>query len=174
MQKNNSKKICTGGFMGTVVEEDLKMSDQLLAFIDEWKTKPGNLIMVLHRVQEEFGYIPRQIAIKLTALLDIPLAKIYGVITFYHFFKLEKPGKHTLQVCMGTACYLKGGQDLIEEVENLLGVGVNQTTEDGNFSLEAVRCVGCCGLAPVLVVGKDVYGKLTTDKMAEILAKYRD
>lgn len=160
--------------MGTVVEEDLKMSDQLLAFIDEWKTKKGNLIMVLHRVQEEFGYIPRQIAIKLTELLDIPLAKIYGVITFYHFFKLEKPGKHTLQVCMGTACYLKGGQDLIEEVENLLGVGVNQTTEDGNFSLEAVRCVGCCGLAPVLVVGKDVYGKLTTDKMAEIVAKYRD
>jgi len=160
--------------MGTVVEEDLKMSDQLLAFIDEWKTKPGNLIMVLHRVQEEFGYIPRKIAIELTELLDIPLAKIYGVITFYHFFKLKKPGKHKLQVCMGTACYLKGGQDLIEEVENLLDIGVNQTTEDGLFSLEAVRCVGCCGLAPVLVVGKDVYGKLKTDKMAEILAKYRD
>lgn len=160
--------------MDTVVEEDLKMSDELLTFVNEWKVKPGNLIMILHRVQEEFGYIPRKIALDLTEILDIPLAKIYGVITFYHFFKLKKPGKHKLQVCMGTACYLKGGDDLISETENLLGIGVNQTTEDGQFSLEAVRCVGCCGLAPVLVVGKDVYGKLTPDKMPEILAKYRD
>lgn len=160
--------------MDTVVEEDLKMSDELLAFIEEWKVKEGNLIMILHRVQEEFGYIPRKIAIELTGLLDIPLAKIYGVITFYHFFKLKKPGKHKLQVCMGTACYLKGGDDLIAEIESILGIGVNQTSEDGLFSLEAVRCVGCCGLAPVLVVGKDVYGKLGTDRIPEILAKYRD
>ncbi|MDA3850763.1 MAG: NAD(P)H-dependent oxidoreductase subunit E [Spirochaetaceae bacterium] len=160
--------------MGTVVEEDLKMSDQLVAFVEDWKSNPGNLIMVLHRVQEEFGYIPRHIAIELTTMLDIPLAKIYGVITFYQFFKLKKPGKHTLQVCMGTACYLKGGADLIQEIENLIGVGVNQTTEDEQFSLESVRCVGCCGLAPVLVVGKEVYGKLNADKLPGILAKYRD
>lgn len=159
--------------MATATEE-YTMSKELLSFIDEWKVKEGNLIMILHRVQEEFTFIPRSIAIELTTLLDVPLAKIYGVISFYHFFKLIKPGKHKLQVCMGTACYLKGGDDLIQEIENLLGIGVNQTTEDGQYSLEAVRCVGCCGLAPVLVVGEDVYGKLTTDQMAEIVAKYKD
>ncbi|MDC7221700.1 MAG: NAD(P)H-dependent oxidoreductase subunit E [Spirochaetales bacterium] len=155
-------------------EENLKMSDELLAFIDEWKVKPGNLIMVLHKVQEEFGYIPRSIAIELSRILDVSLAKIYGVVTFYHFFKLTKPGKYKLQVCMGTACYLRGGGDLITELETLLGIGVNETTDDGLFSLEAVRCVGCCGLAPVLVCGADVYGKLGTDQLAEIVAKYRN
>jgi len=154
-------------------EEELKISDALAAFVDEWKDKPGNLIMVLHKTQQEFGYIPRTIAVELSKRLDTPLAKIYGVITFYHFFKLEKPGKHTFQVCMGTACYLKGGDDLIQELENLLGIGVNQTTEDDEFSLEAVRCVGCCGLAPVLVVGEEVFGKLDKDKLPEIIAKYK-
>lgn len=161
--------------MAAVAEiEELKMSDELLAFINDWKVKPGNLIMILHRVQEEFGYIPRQIAIELSRLIDTPLAKIYGVITFYHFFKLVKPGKHILQVCMGTACYLRGGDDLITELETMLGVGVNETTDDNLFSLEAVRCVGCCGLAPVVVCGPDTYGKLTTDKLAEIVAKYKN
>jgi NADH-quinone oxidoreductase subunit E len=150
------------------------LSKGLLAFIDQWKSRPGNLIMVLHKVQEEFGYIPRPIAIELGRVLDVPLAKIYGVVTFYHFFKLEKPGKHTIQVCMGTACYLKGGHDLILELENVLGIGVNQTTDDGQFSLEAVRCVGCCGLAPVMVIGEEVYGKLEPDGLPAILAKYTD
>lgn len=156
-----------------VETEKLTMSDELVAFINEWKEKPGNLIMILHRVQEEYRFVPRQIAIELGKMLDIPLAKIYGVLTFYHFFKLKKPGKYQLQVCMGTACYLKGGQDLIQELETLLGIGVNSTTEDGLFSLEAVRCVGCCGLAPVLVVGPDVYGKLTTDELPAIMAKHK-
>lgn len=161
--------------MAAVVEtEEHKMSSELLAFINEWKVKPGNLIMILHRVQEEFGYIPRQVAIELSRLIDTPLAKIYGVITFYHFFKLVKPGKHKLQVCMGTACYLRGGDDLVAELETMLGVSVNETTDDGIFSLEAVRCVGCCGLAPVVVCGPDVYGKLETDQLAEIVAKYRN
>ncbi len=160
--------------MAVAEAEELKMSDELLAFINEWKVKPGNLIMILHRVQEEFGYIPRHISIELSKILEVPLAKIYGVITFYHFFKLVKPGKHKLQVCMGTACYLRGGDDLITELETMLGVGVNETTEDGLFSLEAVRCVGCCGLAPVVVCGADVYGKLTTDQLATIVAKYRN
>ena len=160
--------------MAVAEAEELKMSDELVAFIGEWKVKPGNLIMILHRVQEEFGYIPRPVAIELSRMLEVPLAKIYGVITFYHFFKLVKPGKYKLQVCMGTACYLRGGDDLIAELETMLGIGVNETTEDGLFSLEAVRCVGCCGLAPVVVCGSDVYGKLTTDQLAEIVAKYRN
>lgn len=154
--------------------EEIKFSNELISFISEWKNKPGNLIMVLHRVQEEFSYIPRAAAKKVSEMLGVPLSKIYGVITFYHYFKLEKPGKHNIQVCMGTACYLKGGEDLIDELENVLGIGVNQVTEDGKFSIEAVRCVGCCGLAPVVVIGGKVFGKLTKKKLPEVLANFED
>jgi NADH-quinone oxidoreductase subunit E len=160
-----------GGLMPVTKEPTL--SSEILAFISEWREKPGNLIMVLHKVQQEFGYVPRGIALELARELDVPLAKIYGVITFYHFFKLEKPGRNRISVCMGTACYLKGGQDLIEELEDLLGIGLNTVTEDGEFSIEAVRCVGCCGLSPVLVVNDEVYGKVTKAKLPEILAKHR-
>ncbi|MBN2658198.1 MAG: NAD(P)H-dependent oxidoreductase subunit E [Spirochaetales bacterium] len=154
--------------------EEYKITDALAAFVEEWKDKPGNLIMILHKTQEEYGFIPRTIAIELGRMLDVPLAKIYGVITFYHFFKLEKPGKNQIAVCMGTACYLKGGEDLIKELENLLSIGVNSTTEDGQFSLEAVRCIGCCGLAPVLTVNGEVYGKLSTDDLPAVVAKYTE
>ncbi len=154
--------------------EEYKVTDALKTFVEEWRDKPGNLIMILHKTQEEFGFIPRNIAIELGRMLDVPLAKIYGVITFYHFFKLEKPGKYQMAVCMGTACYLKGGDDLIQELENLLSVGVNCTTDDGMYSLEAVRCIGCCGLAPVLTVNGDVYGKLGTDELPSVIAKYTE
>lgn len=160
--------------MSVQSDVEMKFSDQLVSFIEEWKEKPGNLIMILHKVQEEFGYVPREAAKKVASMLDVPLAKIYGVVTFYHFFKLTKPGKYNIQVCMGTACYLKGGEDVIQELENLLGIGVNQVTPDGRFSIEAVRCVGCCGLAPVMVIGDEVYGKLTKDQLPEILAKYQE
>jgi NADH-quinone oxidoreductase subunit E len=153
--------------------ESIEFSSTLLQFIEEWKDKPGSLIMILHRTQQEFGYLPRPAVIKLSQMLNIPLAKIYGVVTFYHFFKLTKPGRHNIQVCMGTACYLKGGEDLIHELENLLGIGLNQVSDDGEFSFEAVRCVGCCGLAPVAVCGPDVFGKLVTDKLPEVLAQLK-
>lgn len=157
--------------MTAMVEE--KVTDALAAFVEEWKDKPGNLIMVLHKAQEEYGYIPKNIAIELSRMINVPLAKLYGVTTFYHFFKLEKPGKHTLQVCLGTACYLKGSGDLLDGLGKKLGIGVNQTTADGEFSLEAVRCVGCCGLAPVMVSGGEVYGKLTTKDLPVILEKFK-
>ncbi len=144
----------------------------LVAFIDEWKVKPGNLIMVLHRVQEEFGYISRESADLVAVMLDIPLATIYGVISFYHFFKTEKPGDHNIQVCLGTACYLKGADDLVEELTNLLGIAEREVTADGKFSIEGVRCVGCCGLAPVLTVGSEVFGKVTKDELPGIIAKF--
>ncbi len=150
-----------------------QMTPELKAFIAEWKDKPGNLIMVLHQVQQTYGYIPRNIAIEISELLSVPLAKIYGVVTFYNFFKLQKAGKYIVQVCLGTACYLRGGDDLIKEFEKQLGVGVNATTADGLFSVEAVRCLGCCGLAPVVVVNGEVYGKLTKGDVAGIIEKYR-
>lgn len=150
-----------------------QMTPELKAFILDWKTKPGNLIMVLHRVQQTYGYIPRNIAIETADLLEVPLAKIYGVVTFYNFFKLQKAGKYLIQVCLGTACYLRGGDDIIKEFEKQLGVGVNTTTPDGLFSVEAVRCIGCCGLAPAVVINGEVHGKLTKDDVAKIIEKYR-
>jgi NADH-quinone oxidoreductase subunit E len=155
-------------------EEEQDFPRELTDFIDEWKVKAGSLIMILHKTQEIFGFISRQSAEKLSRLTGIPLARIYGVITFYHFFKTSKPGKHKISVCLGTACYLKGGQDLIDEARNLLGLAEDGVTEDGLFSIDPVRCVGCCGLAPVLTVGVDTYGKLTKDALPGIIAKYRN
>lgn len=155
------------------LKRDIEFPKELTAFIEEWKAKPGSLIMILHKIQETFGYIPREAAEKLSRMSDIPLARIYGVVTFYHFFKTTKPGKHKISVCLGTACYLKGGQDLIEEARAILSLGEGEVTEDGLFSIDPVRCVGCCGLAPVLTIGNDVYGKVTTDQLPDIIAKYR-
>lgn len=154
--------------------EVVEMTPELAAFMNEWKDKPGNLIMVLHHVQQTYGYIPRKIAFEVAAVLDVPLAKIYGVITFYNFFKLEKAGRVIFQVCMGTACYLRGGEDIILELEKLLGVGLNVTTPDGEFSVEAVRCIGCCGLAPAMVANGEVHGKLVAADMARIVEHYRN
>jgi NADH-quinone oxidoreductase subunit E len=151
----------------------LKITPELRAFIDEWKDRPGNLIMVLHRVQQTFGFVPREVAFEVADLLHVPLAKIYGVITFYNFFKLKKPGRNQIQVCIGTACYLKGGEDIIKDIEQRLGVGLNAVTPDGEFSIEAVRCLGCCGLAPVMTVNGEVYGKVEMKNLPGILAKYR-
>ncbi len=150
-----------------------KLTPELRAFIEEWKPKPGNLIMVLHRIQQTYGYMPREIILELSDILEVPLAKIYGVITFYNFFKLKKPGRNLIQVCLGTACYLKGGDDIMKALEDELGVGVNTVTPDGEFSTEAVRCLGCCGLAPVIVINGEVFGKVTKAALPGILDKFR-
>ena len=153
---------------------DIEFPHELTEFIKEWKAKPGSLIMLLHKTQETFGFISRAAAEKLSRITGIPLARIYGVITFYHFFKTSKPGKHKISVCLGTACYLKGGQDMIDEIRGLLGLEPDAVTQDGQFSVDPVRCVGCCGLAPVLTVGNDTYGKLTKDMLPGIIARYQN
>ncbi|MBQ0004100.1 MAG: NAD(P)H-dependent oxidoreductase subunit E [Treponema sp.] len=149
-------------------------SSDLIKFIKDWKDKPGNLIMILHHVQEEQGYISREAAFEVAERTGTPLARVYGVISFYHFFKTQKPGKNLVSVCLGTACYLKGGQDVIDECRSLLKLKDGDvSTEDGLFSVEPVRCIGCCGLAPVMSVNGEVYGKLTKDMVKPILDKYR-
>jgi len=152
----------------------LPMPQDLIAFIDEWKVKPGNLIMVLHKVQEHYGYIPHEVAVEVSKMLEAPLAKIYGVATFYHFFSLKKPGKHRIAVCMGTACYLKGAQDLLDEIDAVIGCKSGEVTVDGKFSVDAVRCIGCCGLAPVLTIDGKVYGCVTTDQIAGLIAPFQN
>jgi NADH-quinone oxidoreductase subunit E len=160
--------------VGTAAAGNVTFPPDLVEFIDEWKVKPGSLIMILHKTQETFGYISREAAGKLSELTGIPLARIYGVVTFYHFFKTSKPGKHRISVCLGTACYLKGGQDLMEETQKILHIKEGEVTEDGLFSVDPVRCVGCCGLSPVITVGNDTYGKLTKEMLPDIIAKYRN
>jgi NADH-quinone oxidoreductase subunit E len=147
---------------------------EILDHIETWKNKKGNLIMILHKVQEYYGYIPRKAALDISLLLDIPLAKIYGIITFYHLFKLKKPGKNRISVCMGTACYLTGAADILSELETILGIGVNDTTDDGLFSIEAVRCLGCCGLAPVMTINGKVFGKIKKDQTASLISGFRN
>ena len=149
------------------------LSPAILEYVAEWKEKPGNLIMTLHKVQEEYGFVPRSAALQLTELLDTPLAKIYGVLTFYHLFKLKKPGKFLIQVCIGTACYLNGGEDILQELENILGIGVNQTTPDEMFSIEAVRCLGCCGLSPVMNINGEIFSKLKKEDLTKIIAQFK-
>lgn len=161
---------------GTAVKTggDEVFPQELLSFIDEWKVKPGSIVMILHKTQEIFGYISRPSAEKLAVLTGIPLARIYGVISFYHFFKTTKPGKHRISVCLGTACYLKGAQDLVDEIRKILKLEPNAVTEDGLFSVDPVRCIGCCGLAPVLTVGTVAHGKLTKDMVPGIIAQYQN
>ena len=160
--------------MSVATDARSELPAELVEFVDEWRDRPGNLIMILHKMQGVYGYVPREAALALARYMNVPLARIYGVITFYHYFKLSKPGRNQMSVCMGTACYLKGAGDLIAEIEQLLGIGVNSVTEDGEFSLESVRCVGCCGLAPVLTVNGEVYGKVNKKELAGIVAKHRD
>ena len=149
-------------------------SKDLYDFIKVWKDKPGNLIMILHRVQEEQGYISKDAAMEVSELTGVPVARVFGVVSFYHFFKTQKPGKNQISVCLGTACYLKGGQDIIDETRSLLKLTAEMvSTDDGLFSVEPVRCIGCCGLAPVMSINGDVYGKLTKNQVKGILDKYR-
>lgn len=140
--------------------------------VDKWKDVPGSLIMALHELQQEFGYVSRELAMALAKGMHVPLARIYEVITFYSFFKLTPPGKHKIQVCMGTACYLKGAQKIVDEMKEQLKINEGETTPDGLFQLEMVRCVGCCGLSPVVVVGEKVYGKVDPAGVASIISEY--
>jgi NADH-quinone oxidoreductase subunit E len=120
--------------------------------VARWRNEEGNLIMILHAIQNQHGYVPREVAMELSRELGVKLARIYEVITFYHYFKLQPPGAHNLTVCNGTACYLKGSTELLNELRTQLGVAEGQTTADRQFHLDVVRCIGCCGMAPAMVV----------------------
>jgi NADH-quinone oxidoreductase subunit E len=152
--------------------EEKKFTIEIENLVNKWKDKEGNLIMILHEIQNHHGYVPRELSLELSKMLDVPLARIYEVITFYNFFKLSPPGKHRIAVCMGTACYLKGGADILKEIKSILSVEEGKTTKDGHFHLDVVRCLGCCGLSPVMMIDDKVYGKVKKSEVMEILSKY--
>ena len=140
----------------------------------KYADKPGSLITILNDVQEEFGFLPIQVQELIARETGISLSEIYGVATFYSRFSLTPTGKHKVSVCLGTACYVKGAQSLVDGFESQLGIKVGETSEDGEYTLEATRCIGACGLAPVLTVDGEVYGAATTDDIAKILATTKD
>lgn len=140
----------------------------------KWRKKRGSLIMALHEIQGIKGYVPWDDAVEIAVGMGIPLARIYEVLTFYNFFKLEAPGKAVISVCTGTACYLKGNDKVLEEFKKELGIGEGESTEDRMFHLQCVRCVGCCGLAPVCVVNGKTYGRVTPTDVRGILEEWRN
>ena len=154
-------------FSGTPEQEQ-----KLKAVIESYKGVKGATIAVLHEAQNIYGYLPLEVQQMISEGLDVPLAEIYGIVTFYAQFSLNPKGKYQIGVCLGTACYVKGSGDILEKVKQLLGIEVGECTPDGKFSLDATRCIGACGLAPVLTINDDVYGRLTVDEIEGILAKY--
>lgn len=146
--------------------------EKLLKIIEEHKDQKGALIPILHEVQELYGYLPMEAQKTVSEKMNIPMSEIYGVATFYSRFSLEPKGENKIQVCLGTACYVKGSDKILDKVKEILGIEVGKCTPDNKFSLDATRCIGACGLAPVMVINEDVYGKVTPDMVKGILEKY--
>ncbi len=149
-----------------------EQAEQLKAVIEAHKDMEGAVIPVLHKAQEIYGYLPVEVQTMIAEGLDVPLAEIYGIVTFYAQFSLYPKGKYQIAVCLGTACYVKGSGDIIDKIKAKLGIDVGECTPDGKFSIDATRCIGACGLAPVLTVNEDVYGRLGVDDVDDILKKY--
>ena len=149
-----------------------KQFDELDAYIDEKAEQQGSLINVMHRAQEIFGYLPDEVLEYLSTRLQVPRSTVYGVVTFYHFFSRTPKGRHTISVCLGTACYVRGANTVYDKVMKSLGITAGETSPDGRYTLDLVRCVGACGLAPVVVIDKDTYGRMTPDKVVTLLNKY--
>ena len=147
---------------------------QLKKELAELVKVPGGLMPALQKAQEIYGYLPKEVQIMIAEAFGVPLSEVYGVVTFYSQFSLFPKGKYQVSVCLGTACYVKGAQAVLDEIAKQLGISAGECTEDGIFSLEASRCIGACGLAPVMNINDDVYGKLTPDMVADILAKYKN
>jgi len=146
---------------------------ELDQFIDSLADTRGALISVLHKAQSIFGYLPRELQRHIGEKLDIPSSKVNGVVTFYSFFTEVPKGEHLIQICMGTACFVRGAEGILSMLEQKLQIKAGQTTPDGKFSIDALRCIGACGLAPVMMVDGKVYGRLTTDQIDKILAEYK-
>ncbi|NLN74740.1 MAG: NAD(P)H-dependent oxidoreductase subunit E [Armatimonadetes bacterium] len=154
--------------------DEAELYKQLDTIIEKHKNVRGPLIQVLHAAQGLFGYLPEKAQVKIAQGLDVPLSEVHGVLSFYSFFTTVPRGKHTVRVCMGTACYVRGGKQVLEKFQKELGIGVNDTTEDREFSLEINRCVGACGLAPVVTVDSDIYRRVKEDKIPGIIEKYKN
>ncbi len=146
--------------------------EQIRAICKEFNNDAGELINVLHKTQHTFGYLPAEVQEVIAAELNIPVAKVYGVVTFYSFFTMLPKGKYPISVCMGTACYVRGAEKVLDELKKELKINIGESTPDGKFSLSCLRCVGACGLAPVVMIGEKTYGRVAPENIKEILQEY--
>lgn len=149
----------------------IKLSE-LDQVIEKYSSKKGNLIPVLHEIQEKVGYLPAEVQRYVSQKLGVAMSKIYGVISFYSFFTTEPRGEHTIGVCMGTACYVKGAEKILNRIKEELGIETGQTTADNKFTMTMTRCLGTCSLAPVIMIDDQVYGSLNVEKLPAIINKY--
>ena len=165
-----------GEEMRSEMIEDQEISKEELAcvdvIIDKYKTRPGVLIPVLEEIQETIGYLPKSIQRKVAIGMGIPFSEVYGVVTFYSFFTMVPRGRHTIRCCLGTACYVRGGKRNLEKLSSILGVDSGSTTDDRRFSLDTVRCLGFCGLAPTMVIDNDTFRQVKPTKIPDILEDY--
>lgn len=144
-------------------------ADKLAAICQDHGNQPGELINILHKAQHFFGYLPAEVQRIVAAQLNIPVSKVYGVVTFYSFFSMTPKGEHPISVCMGTACYVRGAEKVLDEFKRVLNINVGETTPDGKYSLSSLRCVGACGLAPVVLIGEKVFGRVVPGDVEKIL-----
>ena len=157
-----------------MADDKEKIQEETKKMLVKWKSKRGALIMALHEIQGAFGYVPWSAMEVTSREMNIPMAQIYSVLTFYNYFKLKAPGKVVISICDGTACHIKGAPAVINAFRKELGVSEGQTTEDGLFYTQIVRCLGCCGLAPVVVVNGKTYGKVAGVDVPKIVAEWRE
>lgn len=158
----------------TVCAESQEKAKELQNIIAKYRDTQGSLIQVLHEAQEVYGYLPLEVQREIAEQLEIPLAEVYGVVSFYTQFSINPKGKYKINVCMGTACYVKGANEILDKFRTRLSIDVGECTEDQKFSLDACRCIGACGLAPVVTINDEVYGKLVPDDVDDILDKYEE
>ncbi|HAJ99106.1 MAG TPA: NADH-quinone oxidoreductase subunit NuoE [Bacteroidales bacterium] len=160
----------------TSIKVRLKEKDvqKIREICDSFENQPGELINVLHKSQEHFGYLPAEVQEEVARGLNISVAKVYGVVTFYSFFSMLPKGRFPISICTGTACYVRGAEKILDELKRILKVPVGETTPDGKFSITCLRCVGACGLAPLIMVGEKTYGRVTIDNVKEILKEYEN
>lgn len=159
----------------TKVKVELKQKDieKIKEICKSFDNKPGNLISVLHKTQEHFGYLPAEIQEQVAREMNVSSAKVYGVVTFYSFFTMTPKGRYPISICTGTACYVRGAENVLEEFKKELNIEVGETSADGKYSLSCLRCVGACGLAPVVLVGDKTYGRVAPDDVKGIIEEYK-
>ena len=154
--------------------EEQALYERIDSAIEKYRDHEGALIMVLHEAQEVYGYLPEDLQFYIAGKMGIPLTLVSGVVSFYSFFTTKKRGKHTIRVCQGTACYVRGGKRLVEAIKTELGIDVGDTTEDGLFTFEIARCIGACGLAPAIMIDDDVFKQMTPQKLHKLLREYQE
>jgi len=153
-------------------DDHVQKLGQIEEVIAKYEAKPSNLIMILHASQGIYGYLPYEVQKFIADKMSLPVSEVSGVVTFYSFFSTKPKGKHTILVCMGTACYVRGGKKLLDGIQKHLHVDVDETTEDGKFTLNKARCIGACGLAPAMMIDETVYKAVNPNKLESILSKY--